>query len=122
MVAPQYTGTLPRQYTGTTTLARQFTGLGLGVDTGVARQGTGGAWSPTKHATSSPTKHITSSTTKLYDGPRPGAGRFPRPRSVQGTRSTDGEVRRDAGEGRGIQLIRQLTGGSTSFSGNSYGQ
>ena len=93
MVASQFTGT---------TLARQFTGLGSGGDQGVNRQTTGGGFSPVKHTT-----------TKLYDGPRPGRV-YPRPKSVTGTRSTDGE-------GRGMYLIRQLTGGSTSFSGNEYG-
>lgn len=94
------------QYTGTTTLARQFTGLGLSSDntgTGMLRQTTGGGWSPTKTAM------------KMHDGPRPGAGRmYPRPKSVTGTRST-------GGEGRGMFLVRQLTGGNSSFSGNEYG-
>lgn len=103
-VAPQTTGT---------TLARQFTGLGIGVgsggsggaDAGLLRQLTGGA--------SSPTRQLTSSPTKLYDGPRPGRV-YPRPKSVTGTRST-------GGEGRGMFLVRQLTGGNGSFSGNEYG-
>ena len=97
------------QATGTTTLARQFTGIGGAgaansgeADAALLRQLTGGANSPTRQLTSSPTKQ--------YDGPRPGH-RYPRPKSVTGTRS----------EGRGMFLVRQLTGGSGSFSGNDYG-
>ncbi|PSR85852.1 hypothetical protein PHLCEN_2v5328 [Hermanssonia centrifuga] len=107
------TGTRPfpavaPQYTGTTTIARQFTGLGFSgsSDPALFRQLTGGGLSPTKQLSSSPTK--------LHDGPRPGMGRvYPRPKSVTGTRST-------GGEGRGMFLVRQLTGGK-SFSGNEYG-
>ncbi len=73
----------------------------------VLRQLTGGGLSPTRQLSSSPTK--------MFDGPRPGAGRYPRPKSVIGTRTTEG------GEGRGMFLVRQLTGGNTSFSGNEYG-
>lgn len=91
--------------TGTTTIARQFTGLG-GPESVLAGQLTGGGLSPTRQLSSSPTK--------LYDGPRAGAPRYPRPKSVTGMRSTNGE-------GRGMFLVRQLTGGNTSFSGNDYG-
>ncbi|KAJ3524762.1 hypothetical protein NM688_g8508 [Phlebia brevispora] len=105
-IVPTATGSRPMsfvapQYTGTTTLARQFTGLGLGGDAAVQRHATGGAYSPTKV------------TTKLYDGPRPGHV-YPRPKSVTGVRSA-------GGEGRGMFLVRQLTGGNTSFKGNEYG-
>ncbi|KAI0079569.1 hypothetical protein K474DRAFT_1639427 [Panus rudis PR-1116 ss-1] len=107
-VAPTATGGrgtfIATQHTGTTTIARQFTGIGS--DAGVLRQLTGGGLSPTRQLSSSPTK--------LYDGPRPGA-RYPRPKSVTGIRSIKGE-----GEGRGMFLVRQMTG-SNSFSGNDYG-
>ncbi|KAI0094729.1 hypothetical protein BDY19DRAFT_914262 [Irpex rosettiformis] len=121
-VAPISTGNRPfsmvaPQSTGGTTLARQFTGIGGGGSIGsgngndynndVLRQLTGGGLSPTRQLSSSPTK--------MHDGPRPGVGRYPRPKSVIGTRSTG------SGEGRGMFLVRQLTGGSTSFSGNEYG-
>lgn len=101
-------GGVTPQFTGTTTIARQFTGLGSG-DAGLMRQLTGGGLSPTRQLTSSPTK--------LYDGSRSGAGRmFPRPKSVTGIRSIKGDT-----EGRGMFLVRQLTGGNGSFSGNDYG-
>lgn len=73
------------------------------------RQLTGGGLSPTRQLTSSPTK--------LHDGPRPGAGRYPRPKSAIGMRSAKGE-----GEGRGMFLVRQLTGGKPGgISENDYG-
>ncbi|CAL1696090.1 unnamed protein product [Somion occarium] len=93
------------QYTGTTTIAPQFTGIG-GSDAALLRQLTGGGLSPTRQLSSSPTK--------MHDGPRPGAARYPRPKSVTGVRSA-------GGEGRGMFLVRQLTGGNNSFSGNDYG-
>ena len=96
---------VPSQSTGTTTLARQFTGIN-GGDPSVLRQLTGVGLSPTRQLSSSPTK--------LFDGPRPGAARYPRPKSVTGVRNV-------GGEGRGMFLVRQLTGGNTSFSGNDYG-
>lgn len=92
------------QGTGTTTLARQFTGLAIN-DAALMRQLTGGGLSPTRQLSSSPTK--------LYDGPRPGR-QYPRPKSVTGVRNINGE-------GRGMFLVRQLTGGNSSFSGNDYG-
>ncbi|EPT04208.1 hypothetical protein FOMPIDRAFT_148691 [Fomitopsis schrenkii] len=97
-VMPSNTGNrgVAPQNTGTTTLARQFTGLG-GSDAALMRQLTGGGLSPTRQLSSSPTK--------MYDGPRPGA-RYPRPKSVTGIRSTKSD-----GEGRGMFLVRQLTGG-----------
>ncbi|KZT74745.1 hypothetical protein DAEQUDRAFT_760767 [Daedalea quercina L-15889] len=97
-VMPSHTGnrSVVPQYTGTTTIARQFTGLG-GLDAALMRQLTGGGLSPTRQLSSSPTK--------LHDGPRPGA-RYPRPKSVTGIRSTKSD-----GEGRGMFLVRQLTGG-----------
>ncbi|KAH8100617.1 hypothetical protein BXZ70DRAFT_938061 [Cristinia sonorae] len=108
VVAPQITGgskPIAPQFTNGTTIARQFTGLG-GPDPALLRQLTGGGLSPTRQLSSSPTK--------MHDGPRPGAGRYPRPKSVTGVRST-------TGEGRGMFLVRQLTGGNSSFSGNDYG-
>lgn len=95
------------QHTGTTTIARQFTGLGSGSDASLMRQLTGGGLSPTRQLSSSPTK--------LHDGPRPGRT-YPRPKSVIGMRSTKSD-----GEGRGMFLVRQLTGGNGGFSGNDYG-
>ncbi|GBE78377.1 hypothetical protein BKA93DRAFT_621250 [Sparassis latifolia] len=89
-------GGVAPQLTGTTTIARQFTGLGGPSDATLLRQMTGGGLSPTRQLTSSPTK--------MYDGPRPGAGRYPRPKSVTGMRSDSG--------GRGMFLVRQLTGGN----------
>ncbi|KAJ7786462.1 hypothetical protein B0H16DRAFT_1490559 [Mycena metata] len=108
-LVPSYTGSkVAPQYTGTTTIARQFTGytdpgifrqmtgggasptrsasptkgmMGYGGDPGIFRQLTGGGLSPTRSI--SPTKGLTS------------AGR-PRPRSVVGIRNTN--------------LVRQLTG------------
>lgn len=95
------------QHTGTTTIARQFTGIGSGSDASLMRQLTGGGLSPTRQLSSSPTK--------LHDGPRPGRT-YPRPKSVIGMRSTKSD-----GEGRGMFLVRQLTGGNGGFSGNDYG-
>lgn len=71
------------QTTGITTIARQFTGMG-GGDT-LARQMTG-------NRSVSPVKQLGMSTT-----------RFARPKSVIGMR----------GEGRGMQLVRQMTGGGS---------
>jgi len=101
-------GVVP-QYTGTTTIARQFTGIGANSDAALLRQLTGGGLSPTRQLSSSPTK--------MHDGPRSGTiRRYPRPKSVTGIRSTKSE-----GEGRGMFLVRQLTGGNGGFSGNDYG-
>ncbi|EMD41763.1 hypothetical protein CERSUDRAFT_110337 [Gelatoporia subvermispora B] len=101
-------GVVP-QYTGTTTIARQFTGVGANSDAALLRQLSGGGLSPTRQLSSSPTK--------MHDGARPGSvRRYPRPKSVTGIRSTKSE-----GEGRGMFLVRQLTGGSGGFSGNDYG-
>ncbi|KZT06837.1 uncharacterized protein LAESUDRAFT_725596 [Laetiporus sulphureus 93-53] len=104
---PSFTGGrgIAPQHTGATTIARQFTGVGGTPDVTLPRQLTGGA--TTARRQSSPTKQ--------HDGPRPGRT-FPRPRSVIGVRSTKSE-----GEGRGMFLVRQLTGGNGGFSGNDYG-
>ncbi|KAI0639273.1 hypothetical protein C8Q77DRAFT_49997 [Trametes polyzona] len=88
------------QFTGTTTLARQFTGLGGGSDPALMRQLTGGGLSPTRQLTSSPTK--------MFDGPRPGASRYPRPKSAIGYAA---RTKSEGGESRGMFLVRQLTGG-----------
>ncbi|KXN89897.1 hypothetical protein AN958_04901 [Leucoagaricus sp. SymC.cos] len=80
------------QLSGTTTLARQFTGLG-GGDAGLLRQLTGGSISPTRNL--SPTKQL-------------GTTVRPRPKSVIGMRSS-----KSVDEGRGMFLVRQLTGASS---------
>ncbi|TBU64934.1 hypothetical protein BD310DRAFT_866409 [Dichomitus squalens] len=103
-VAPAPTGSrgpfgVAPQYTGTTTLARQFTGIGSS-DTSLMRQLTGGGLSPTRQLTSSPTK--------MHDGPRPGVSRYPRPKSAIGFAA---RTKSEGGEGRGMYLVRQLTGG-----------
>ena len=105
-MAPAQTGTrgafgsVAPQFTGTTTLARQFTGLGGGSDPALMRQLTGGGLSPTRQLTSSPTK--------MFDGPRPGATRYPRPKSAIGYAA---RTKSEGGQGRGMFLVRQLTGG-----------
>lgn len=105
-LAPSYTGTrsgpfgsgnafnrVTPQYTGTTTIARQFTGLG-GSDIALMRQLTGGSSSPTRQLAGSPTKQLGMM----------GSGR-PRPKSVIGMRSA-----KSVDEGRGMYLVRQMTG------------
>ncbi|KAG6819236.1 hypothetical protein H0H93_013928, partial [Arthromyces matolae] len=82
------TSKLTSQVTGTTTIARQFTGIGSGSDPGLLRQLTGGGLSPTRSI--SPTKQLS-------------MGR-PRPKSVIGMRST-----KSVDEGRGMFLVRQMT-------------
>lgn len=72
------------QTTGTTTIARQFTGMGGGDP--LVRQMTG-------NRSVSPVKQLGMSTT-----------RYARPKSVIGMR----------GEGRGMQLVRQMTGGGSA--------
>ncbi|KAG5353395.1 hypothetical protein C0989_007540 [Termitomyces sp. Mn162] len=84
---PQTSKLIP-QVTGTT-IARQFTGLGGGSDPGLLRQLTGGGLSPTRSI--SPTKQLN-------------IGRS-RPKSVIGMRSS-----KSIDEGRGMFLVRQLTG------------
>ncbi|KAH7915407.1 hypothetical protein BJ138DRAFT_1077635 [Hygrophoropsis aurantiaca] len=104
-LAPSFTGrsagsrSIVPQFTGTTTIARQFTGL-RGVDGGMVRQLTGGGLSPTRQLSSSPTKQL---------GNPPGVIR-PRPKSVIGMRSG-----KSVDEGRGMFLVRQMTGGGGSF-------
>jgi hypothetical protein len=82
------------QFTGTTTIARQFTGMG--GDLGLLRQMTGGGLSPTRSI--SPTKQL---------GMISSSGIRPRPKSVIGMRNT-----KSIDEGRGMFLVRQLTGAS----------
>lgn len=80
---------VPLQLTGTTTLARHFTGLGAHGEPALLKQLTGGGLSPTRSI--SPTKQLG------------GGGRLRiRPKSVIGMRGVD--------EGRGMFLVRQLTG------------
>ena len=74
---------LASQITGSTTIARQFTGLG---STSLTTQLTGGGLSPTRqlfNRTPSPTKQL--------------GFRFPRPKSVVGVRSSIDEVRNASG-------------------------
>ncbi|KAG6911858.1 hypothetical protein DXG01_000105 [Tephrocybe rancida] len=89
-LSPTFTGPsrLTPQITGTTTIARQFTGIG--GDPGLLRQLTGGGLSPTRSI--SPTKQL-------------GSGMRPRPKSVIGMRSA-----KSVDEGRGMFLVRQFTG------------
>jgi len=76
-------------FTGTTTIARQFTGL-RGGDPALMRQLTGGGLSPTKQlGTATPR---------------------PRPKSVIGMRSG-----KSVDEGRGMFLVRQMTSGGCSL-------
>jgi hypothetical protein len=96
-LVPSFTGTskVVPQYTGTTTIARQFTGMGGGGP--ILRQLTGGGLSPTRSI--SPTKQLGST------------GGRPRPKSVIGMRSL-GSI----DEGRGMYLVKQLTGSTMSGS------
>jgi hypothetical protein len=84
-VMPQLSGT---------TIARQFTGLGNGNEAGLLKHLTGGSISPTRSL--SPTKQL-------------GASARPRPKSVIGIRSS-----KCVDEGRGMFLVRQMTGVSSS--------
>ncbi|KIK28584.1 hypothetical protein PISMIDRAFT_588924 [Pisolithus microcarpus 441] len=81
------------QLTGSTTIARQFTGM-RSADAAMMRQLTGGGLSPTRQLAGSPTKQLGLAT------PRP------RPKSVIGVRSG-----KSVDEGRGMFLVRQMTGG-----------
>lgn len=75
------------QSTGTTTIARQFTGMGGGDS--LIRQMTGGSLSPTRQLSTSPTR------SRTING-----GKYGRPKSVIGMR----------GEARGMKLVQQMTG------------
>ena len=102
------------QFTGTTTLARQFTGLG--VEPGVSslmRQitGGGGQLSPTRQLgldrSGSPTKGMA----ERHSSMKPlGRERRPRPKSVIGTRGG-----KSVDEGRGMFLVRQMTGNASDL-------
>jgi hypothetical protein len=83
-------------------LARQFTGLGN--DGGVLRQLTGGGLSPTRQlGRESPTKQIgLESPTKSFGTKVVGVK--PRPKSVIGMRG------KSVDEGRGMFLVRHMTG------------
>ncbi|EGN97523.1 hypothetical protein SERLA73DRAFT_124207 [Serpula lacrymans var. lacrymans S7.3] len=106
-LVPSFTGRSVGERT--TTMARQFTGLG-GADAALMRQLTGGGLSPTRQLTGSPTKMFGSG-----GGGREGGGfnvpgtPRPRPKSVIGMRSVGGGKSVD--EGRGMFLVRQMTGG-----------
>jgi hypothetical protein len=95
-LAPAHPGSVrvAAQSTGTTTIARQFTGMG--GDLGLLRQMTGGSLSLIRSI--SPTKQL---------GMIGGSGTRPRPKSVVGMRNT-----KSIDEGRGMFLVRQLTGAS----------
>lgn len=100
-LSPSFTGSLTKtapqlpgipgkgvpQSSGTTTIARQLTGVG--GSEAILRQLTGGGLSPTRSV--SPTKQL-------------GITR-PRPKSVIGMRNT-----KSVDEGRGMYLVRQFTG------------
>jgi hypothetical protein len=83
------------QHSGVTTIARQFTGLSCGTDAAFNRQVAGGRLSPTKQL-GTPTKVAV----QFTGGGSKGTIR-PRPKSAIGMR----------GEGRGMFLVQQLTGG-----------
>jgi hypothetical protein len=97
-LVPSYTGSVGGfgkvvpQFTGTTTLARQFTGLG-GTDAALLRQLTGGGLSPTRQL-------------GMMGGG--GVGMKVRPKSVIGMRNT-----KSVDEGSGMFLVRQMTGAGT---------
>jgi len=82
-------------HSGVTTIARQFTGLSGGTDAAVTRHMTSGRLSPTKQL-STPTKVAV----QFTGGGSKGTSR-PRPKSAIGMR----------GEGRGMFLVQQMTGG-----------
>lgn len=103
-LVPSYTGrsagggsSIAPQFTGTTTIARQFTGRG-GGDSGILRQLTGGGMSSARQLSGSPTKQLGLATPRS------------RPKSVIGMRSS-----KSTDEGRGMYLVRQMTGGGGSF-------
>lgn len=107
-VASQLTGTtsVARQFTGTTTIARQFTGMSA-----LANQLTGGGLSPTRQLHRDPNRSPSPSKMMLSN---PGPGRripFPRPRSMVGARG------KSVDEGRGMFLVRQMTGGGSGDAG-----
>jgi hypothetical protein len=81
------------------------------TDAGLLRQLTGGGLSPTRQLSTQVTGGGVTGMTRQYtgqlnsgDGP---VSTRPRPRSVIGMRST-----KSVDEGRGVYLMRQLTGGS----------
>jgi len=88
-------GKISRQISGTT-LARQFTGLGggAGAEPGLLKQLTGGSISTTRSL--SPTKQYST-------------GIQARPKSAIGMRNS-----KSIDEGRGMFLVKQLTGPSVS--------
>ncbi|KAL1693106.1 hypothetical protein GGG16DRAFT_50054 [Schizophyllum commune] len=95
-----------QQTTGTTTLARQFTGMGGGSDP-LARQTTGGGGTLPPTRSISPTKQLRSASPS-----KPTIGLRPRPKSALGMRTLRNSKSVD--EGRGMFLVRQLTGTSTA--------
>jgi hypothetical protein len=117
---------VPRQFTGVTTIAKQQTGLGhiaSSSDPDVLRQLTGGGLSPTRQlGATGLAKQFTGSgvrsnftgsgMTRSYTtalNTTPTGNRIPRPKSAGSrTKSIDES-------GRGMALMRQLTGGTGSF-------
>ncbi|KAI5897638.1 uncharacterized protein SCHCODRAFT_02609851 [Schizophyllum commune H4-8] len=95
-----------QQTTGTTTLARQFTGMGGGSDP-LARQTTGGGGTLPPTRSISPTKQMRS-----VSPSKPTVGLRPRPKSALGMRTLRNSKSVD--EGRGMFLVRQLTGTSAA--------
>ncbi|KAL1707113.1 hypothetical protein EV121DRAFT_199960 [Schizophyllum commune] len=95
-----------QQTTGTTTLARQFTGMGGGSDP-LARQTTGGGGTLPPTRSISPSKQLRS-----VSPSKPTIGLRPRPKSALGMRTLRNSKSVD--EGRGMFLVRQLTGTSTA--------
>ncbi|KIY72835.1 hypothetical protein CYLTODRAFT_417610, partial [Cylindrobasidium torrendii FP15055 ss-10] len=95
-VVPSNTGPqVPTQLSGTTTLARHFTGMGSNEGS-LLRQMTGGASAAAPPRSLSPTKQM---------------GVRPRPRSVIGGHGMSRPKSMDAG--RGMFLVRQMTGGKS---------
>lgn|ERR1700722_3718018 len=115
-IVPSYTGNsgvftkVNPQFTGTTTLARQFTGLG-GGDALLIRQmtGGGGQLNPTRQLGLDRSQSPTKGTLYRSGSPIKQLGSIrerPRPKSVIGMRGT-----KSVDEGRGMFLVRQMTGG-----------
>ena len=89
-------GNIAAQFTGTTTIARQFTGLGA-----LTSQLTGGGLNPTRQLPKDLNRSPSPTKISMGEGRRVP---FPRPKSVVGVRG------KSLDEGRGMYLVRQLTG------------
>ncbi|KLO20564.1 hypothetical protein SCHPADRAFT_991906 [Schizopora paradoxa] len=97
---PPSSGLIP-QSTGTTTIARQFTGMSASALSVQLTGASAAGLSPTRQLTN---RSRSPSPVKLMAG-----GRFPRPKSVLGVRG------KSVDEGRGMFLVRQMTGGGQNF-------